>query len=403
MILAAQEVKGEAGVDDRLDRFGVVDIVLGLEAVVLHGAGLDGEVLDDVLGQRLVGAGGRGGQPGAAPVVRLRAVDGSPVAIGALAGLGAAGVADHRPLDAPGGEEVAHDGVVADAGVPRLAPRIGHSGEVLVAQGLGKVEVPLDLVVDHEVHLVINPRGGAHRADNLPHVAVGRDQLGRAGGLLVHLACGRQEGIPILDLLLHLLRGLHAEVLLSEAAAIEEQAGGRLPGGALDLAVAVGGDGHGVGILLGQLIRRDADLLEREGVVGIDILERVVRLDEEHVDVLTGAERRVQLLLIDAVVVRVDDELDLVAVGQGHGAILRDGAADGRDVVILEHALELIVPGVDDELFAGGRDIKIGGVGFRHRGNQRAHHHDGHDQGNDFFHECYLLFIVHPSRLVRGR
>ena len=109
MILAAQEVEREAGVDDVLDSFGVVDVVLGLEAVVLHGVGLDGEVLDDVLRQGLVGAGVGRGQPGAAPVVRLRAIDGRPVAIGAFARLGAAGVADHGPLDAPGGEEVAQE------------------------------------------------------------------------------------------------------------------------------------------------------------------------------------------------------------------------------------------------------------------------------------------------------
>ena len=140
--------------------------------------------------------------------------------------------------------------------------------------------------------------------------------------------------------------------VLGDAAAVSEQAGSCLPGGAA-LAAIHTDDVLGVLILLCQIGIGQADVrLDIQCIIGIHILQGVIRFYQEDVDLVVIGSRFliqqtfVQLVLIVVVVVGVDGPLDDGAVLQGGGGLIGCDFGNFR-IVIVEAALELIVPAPD--------------------------------------------------------
>ena len=139
--------------------------------------------------------------------------------------------------------------------------------------------------------------------------------------------------------------------------------GGRLPGGAA-LAAVHADNILGVLVLTSQIGIGQADVcFDIQRVIGIHILQCVVSLDQEDIYlVIIGGgvliqQGLIQLVLVVVVLVGVDGPLDDGAVVQGGGGLI------GRDlldlgVIIVETALELIVPAPDvQDLAAGGKSL----------------------------------------------
>ena len=88
---------------------------------------------------------------------------------------------------------------------------------------------------------------------------------------------------------LHLGGIIGAQHFLGDAAAVCEQTGGRLPGGAA-LAAVHADNVLGVLVLTSQIGIGQADVcLDIQRVIGIHILQCVVSLDQEDVDLVVSA------------------------------------------------------------------------------------------------------------------
>ena len=167
---------------------------------------------------------------------------------------------------------------------------------------------------------------------------------------------------------LHLGGVVGAQNILGNAAAVCEQAGRCLPCGAA-LAAVHRDDVLGILVLTGQIGIGQADVgLDIQNVVRIHILQRVVGLDQENIDlvIVGGAvltqQCFVQLVLIVVVLVGVDGPLDGGAVLQGGGGLVRCDLGNFR-IVVVEAALELVVPAPDVQHLAGGRGAGSGCAG----------------------------------------
>ena len=117
---------------------------------------------------------------------------------------------------------------------------------------------------------------------------------------------------------LHLGGIIGAQHFLGDAAAVCEQTGGRLPGGAA-LAAVHADNILGVLVLTGQIGIGQADVcLDIQCVIGIHILQCVVSLDQEDIYlVIIGGgvliqQGLIQLILVVVVLVGVDGPLDTV-------------------------------------------------------------------------------------------
>ena len=162
-----------------------------------------------------------------------------------------------------------------------------------------------------------------------------------------------------------------AEGVQGDVPAVDQQAGAALPGGAALHAVGVGSGGLGEGVLVGQVgVGVDAKVGQGHGHVGrsVGVFEDVVGLRQEDVDLVVGRgaalveQGLVQLLLVDAVLVGVDDPVDLGAVLQGgDGAVVR--GAHHLGINGFQAGAELVVPAVDVDYLALGRSAAGGFAG----------------------------------------
>jgi len=195
----------------------------------------------------------------------------------------------------------------------------------------------------------VHPTGGHVVGEGAVGIIVAGEHLVALGsGLLGHIV----ELIPIAQCSLDFGGIIGAQHILGDAAAVGKQAGGRLPGGAL-LDAINGDDVLGVLVLVLQVVIGQADVaLDVQRVLGVDVLQRVVSLDQEDVDlvIIGGAvllqQGFVQLVLVVVVVVGVDGPFHGHAVVQFGGGLIV-GHRDDAGVVIVEAGLELVVPAPD--------------------------------------------------------
>ena len=226
----------------------------------------------------VVGA-GAGVDVGTAPVVGHRRVAHSPGAIDAVP------VGGQREVDAPRRQQ---EGKYLGGRTHRLVPVI--------------VELALDSLV--EIAGVQPFLGGFDPVHD--HVAIHAEGVGVGGegevSLGLELLSGLLEGVPVLDLLADHGGVVGAEDVLGDVAPVDKQTGAALPGGAALHAVLVGGRRLGERVLVGQVgVRVDAQVGQRHGHVGVGGGGLV-------------QQSFVQFLLVDAVLVGVDDPVDLGAV-----------------------------------------------------------------------------------------
>src|SRR5699024_2129922 len=136
----------------------------------------------------------------------------------------------------------------------------------------------------------------------------------------LELLSGLLEGVPVLDLLADHGGVVGAEDVLGDVAPVDKQTGAALPGGAALHAVLVGGRRLGERVLVGQVgVRVDAQVGQRHGHVGVGVgvLIHIVGLGQEDVNLVVRRggglvqQSFVQFLLVDAVLVGVDDPVDL--------------------------------------------------------------------------------------------
>ncbi len=112
------------------------------------------------------------------------------------------------------------------------------------------------------------------------------------------------KGCPIFHVLLNGGGIIAAKHFLGGLAVVEQNAGAALPGKSLQNAVGIRHHILGVLILVGNIRVGDAQILNRHGITGINILQCVIRLDQEHVDLVVGRravllqQRFVQVVLI---------------------------------------------------------------------------------------------------------
>ena len=371
MVLAAQKIGFEVAGGKLLHGRGVVGVILRILGDLLHDGLVAGEAAHDVRnGGGVVGA-GRGADPCAAPVIRLRAFADGVIAVDAVARFGFAalglgrfqGIAQQREIDAPGGiEEPEHLAVGALVRGPHVAPQAGFIVVAVVGVGLGLFH-PLHQVFVHSYGGARHPWGGDVVGESAVAVVIaGQHLVALRGGLFGHSV----EFVPIRQGLLHLSGVVGAQYVFGDAAPVGEQAGGGLPGDALQLA-AGRGDVLGVRVLPGQVCVRQADIAAYvQRVVGIHILQRVIRFDEENIDLVVGCggilrqQGLVQLVLVIVVLVGIDGPLDdRAVVERGGGFVLRHFLYLG--IIVVEPALELVVPAPDVEHGAiGGRGFAAG-------------------------------------------
>ena len=310
------------------------------------GGHLQHDVLD--LGD-VVGAVG-GNEPGAAPVEALGAGADGPV----LSGVGALHIGLNAHVQAPGGEEEAEDlGVGAHVLVPLVDPL---AGDVVVDALLGVLHGalhPVHHVLIHHHGIAVHPRGG--------HVVgVHAVSVGPAGVHIVaaclHLLGGLVELIPVGHSGGDGLGIIGTQNGLGDRAAVDQHTGGGLVAQTADLAVGGGHGLQGVLVLVRHVRRSDAQLGDGQSHIhiGINVLQGIVGLHQEHIDLLIGGggcllgQSLVQLLLVNAVLVGVDDPMDLGAVLQvGDGLVV--GELLHLGVVGVELLLELLVPHIDVE------------------------------------------------------
>ena len=352
-------------------------------------------------GGDVIGAGG-GADPGAAPVIGLRALADRIVSEAAVAhflravGVGQ-GVAQQGEVDAPGGvEEAEHLSFGPLIGSPHAVPQAGLVVVSLIGIGLGLLDPLHDVGVDND--------GGAVHPGGGNVVGEGAEAVVKAGEHLVSLFAGLGrhgvELIPIAQLRLNLIGIVGAQHVLGDGAAVGEQARGRLPGHALEHAVG-GGDFLGIGILIGQVLIGQADVgAHVQCVGGIDIFEGVVGFDEEDVDFFVGRgvflrkQGGVQLILVVVVRVGVDGPFHKGAVVEGGGGFIF-GDFLHLGIKVVEAALEFVIPAPDVEHLA--LLLSQGGKAQR---RQRQRKYEKHAQS--FFHGWMPPFYCFPSLQAEG-
>ena len=189
--------------------------------------------------------------------------------------------------------------------------------------------------------------------------------------------CDSVELVPAVESGLNLGGIIGAENVLGDGAAIDQSGGAALEGDTLHNAVGIRSGLNRVGIGVGEI--GDTESLDILCGIGIDILQNVVGLGQEHIDLVIGSgavlihQGFVELLLVGAVVTGGDDPVD--------------GYAFGNGVVLLKEALELFVPGVDVEDFT----LVICESGAAADGEQREDHNECKCKCDDLFHG-FLLF-----------
>ena len=311
-----------------------------------------------------------------------------PVARAALIGIH--GVA-HAEVEVPGRSEEAHDLAVGKhLVVLLLVPHAGGQGVAVLHELIGLVDPGLDLGVKLQLVVGIDPRHGAVVGEH----AVG---LGEGAGHQVALGLGvGGHGVELIPAVHQGLNGggiIGAQHVLGYGAAVDQRGGAALEGNALHNTAGVRGGLHGVLVGVGEVGHaHGGDVL---GVVAVHVLLDVVGLSQEHVDLLVVGggglvqQSLIQLLLVGAVVAGGDDPVD--------------GHAFGNGVVLLEEALELLVPGVDvQDLAFGGSfgsrglgsgflGLALGGLGLT-AGAEGQNHHEREKQCDDLFH-CMILLI----------
>ena len=357
MVLAAEERGLIIAARDFVHGFDVVGVILGIQGDLLVDRLVAGQLGHDVLDGLGVIRAGRGADPGAAPVIRLRAFANRVIAVDAVADFFLAafsdrrgeGVAQQGEVDAPSGVEEAEDLAFRTLiGRPGVIPEPGLVVVALVGEFLGLLD-PLHQVRVNLDGRAVHPRSGNVVGEGAVAVVVAGEHLvALFGGLRGDLV----ELIPIAQAGLHLGGIVRAEHILGDGAAIGEQTRSRLPSNALEHAVGRR-DILRVLILAVQIAVGQADVgADIQRVRRIHIFERVVGLDEEHVDlvVIGGGflreERFVQLILVVVVGVRVDRPLDDGAVVQGCGGLVFRNFLDFR-IVGIEAGLEFVVPAPD--------------------------------------------------------
>ena len=179
-------------------------------------------------------------------------------------------------------------------------------------------------------------------------IVAGEHLVALGSGLLSHIV----ELIPIAQRGLNLGRVIGAQHIFSDGAAVGKQARSRLPCGALLHAIH-GNDVLGVLVLILEIIIGQADiLLDIQRIFGIHIFQRVVRLDQEDVDLVIGSgavlleQGLVQLILVVVVIVGVDGPLYGDTVIQRRGGLVGGDLLDAG-VIVVEAGLEFIVPAPD--------------------------------------------------------
>ena len=358
MVLAAQEV----GTEVRVSSDGVhgalgVGVVLGILGDLGHDVGIAGQRVHNVLDGGDVVSAGSSADPSAAPVIRLRALADCIVAEDTVANFlfaafglrSSEGVAQQGEVDAPGAvEEAEHLTGRALVSSPLVAPQAGLVVVTVVGVGLGLVDPAHDVGVNLDGGAV-HPTGGHVVGEGAVRIIVTREHLVALGsGLLSHGV----ELIPIAQSGLDFGRVIGAQHILGDAAAVCEQARGRLPGGAL-LDAIDGNDVLGVLVLILQVVIGQADIaLDVQRVVGVNILQSVVSFDQEDVDliVVSGGilfqQGFVKLVLVVVVIVGVDGPLHGNAIVQLGGGLIvchRNNAG----IIVVEAGLELVVPAPD--------------------------------------------------------
>ena len=269
----------------------------------------------------------------------LRTFADGPVAIAAL--LGILCVA-HGEVVVPGRSKVAHDLAVAE-----------HLGGALVGPDVAGLSVALV----GEVLSLLHP--GLHSLGNLQVVVgvhpglvnvVGEYAVGSGLGSGHHVALGLGlrgniiEFVPVGQGLLDFCGIIGAQDILCDGAAVDQRGGAALEGDTLDDAVGIGSALHGVSIGIGEV--GNAQLGDILGEVGAGVLLDVVSFGQEQVHLVVSGgiflvqQSLVQLFLVSAVVTGGNDPVD--------------GDTFGNGVVLLEEALELLVPGIDVEHLALG-------------------------------------------------
>ena len=357
MVLAAQESGAVIAVCDLVHSLLVVGVVLRIHGDLLHDGFIAGQLLHNILNGLDVVAAGCAADPGAAPVVGLRAFAHSVIAVDTVANFFLAALSDRSlqrvaqqgEVDAPGGvEEAEHLTGGTLIGCPLAVPQAGLVVIALIGVLLGLID-PL-----HNV--LINGNGSAGDPRSCHVVGEGAVCIIKAGQHLVALGgclCSYIiELIPVGQVGLHFGGIIGAQNILGNAAAVCKQTGSCLPGGAA-LAAVHTNDVLGVLVLASQIVIGQADVrLDIQNVIGIHILQSIISLDQEDVDlvVISSAvltqQGFVQLVLIVVVLVGIDGPLHNGAILQGGGGLVGCDLGNFR-IVVVEAALELIVPAPD--------------------------------------------------------
>ena len=245
MVLAAQKIGFEVAGGKLLHGRGVVGVILRILGDLLHDGLVAGEAAHDVRnGGGVVGTGCRA-DPSAAPVIGLRTFADCVIAVDAVARFGFAalglgrfqGITQQREIDAPGGiEEPEHLAVGALVRGPHVAPQAGFIVVAVVGVGLGLFH-PLHQVFVHGNGSAADPRCGHVIGEGaISIVKAGQHLVALRGGLFGHSV----EFVPIRQGFLHLSGVVGAQYVFGDAAPVGEQAGGGLPGDALQLAAGRG-------------------------------------------------------------------------------------------------------------------------------------------------------------------
>ena len=191
--------------------------------------------------------------------------------------------------------------------------------------------------------------------------------VGREGevALGLQLFRGGFEGVPVFDFFAHRGRIIGTKDVLRNIPPVDQKARAALPGGAALDPVLVRSGGLGEGVLVGQVgVGVDAQVGQGHGHVGlgVGVFVDVVGLGQEDVHLVVGGagclvqQSFIQLLLVDAVLVGVDDPVDLGAVFQGGDGAVGRSAGHFR-INGFQTGAELVVPAVDIDHFAFRRSL----------------------------------------------
>ena len=303
-------------------------------------------------------------QPRAAPCPAGRTSSDVVLAVG-LAALAAFSVGEHRALtEAPSAEEVTHGGIILADCIPAVRPLIFLGYIAILIVLLSEICVGLAVIVNDELVVCIEPCVGAVVLPNLPHTAEGISHSDLVT-VILQLLSSCSEGIPVLNKLLHLIRSLCTEVLLSEVGSVNIAARSGLPGSSLQNAVVVSTDGNGVVIAAVEIRLRETEVCERSGVlIVVDVVQNPVSLENEEVNVLVACEV-VCILLASFAAGRTNvDILNLASV-------VRVSISK-----VLDHLLDIVAgPAEERQLVAGLSNLVLAGrsclgrlLGALHRG-----------------------------------